>query len=232
MRLDRPAAVPAAARGFSAGFCAGDPLHAAGQKRYGMAGEGGDVLLPALRLYAVVPAAGGGACDRLLPVLFSLPFPAVAAYFSLGISRDALFAVRYLTGAGILVGSLLPNMLASLVINVAPVYGWMRAFFYGFFTAGRRLPRHAGALTPCGAGDHPVRHLDRGGGSYGRMALCAPSAGLGGGHLPAGAAAGVSLRRIRQRVGCGDGQPVASPPSALPSASIPVCSSGRPSSGR
>ncbi len=52
-----PAAVPAAARGFSAGFCAGDPLHAAGQKRYGMAGKEAMFLLPALRLYAVVPAA-------------------------------------------------------------------------------------------------------------------------------------------------------------------------------
>ena len=87
--------------------------------------------LSAYMLWFLLPAAGLVTAFSLFYFLFRSR--AVAAYFSLGISRDALFAVRYLTGAGILVGSLLPNMLASLVINVLRIRvdaGFFLQFLY------------------------------------------------------------------------------------------------------
>ncbi len=132
MRLDRPCGSSGCCPWFFCWFCAGDPLHAAGQKRYGMAGKEAMFLLPALRLYAVVPAAGGGACDRLL-LFYFLFVPGRCPLILPGNQPGCAVCRPVSDRAGILVGSLLPNMLASLVINVLHVRTDAGFFLRSFF---------------------------------------------------------------------------------------------------
>lgn len=186
--------------------------------------------LSAYMLWFLLPAAGLVTAFSLFYFLFRSR--AVAAYFSLGISRDALFAVRYLTGAGILVGSLLPNMLASLVINVLRIRvdaGFFLRFLYLLAVAclAMLVPYTLAVLviTLCGTLTEAAAHT--------AVWLCAP-------HL-LGWAAGTFLRVLLP------GSPFDGYGSVLDAAmdsgslhrlrrslrpSIPVCSSGRPSSGR
>lgn len=142
MRLDRPCGSSGCCRGFSLVFALAIPCTLLDRSDMGWLGKEAMFYsqLSAYMLWFLLPAAGLVTAFSLFYFLFRSR--AVAAYFSLGISRDALFAVRYLTGAGILVGSLLPNMLASLVINVLRI-----RVDAGFFL--RFLYLLAVAASPC-----------------------------------------------------------------------------------
>ena len=70
----------------------------------------------ALTAWAALPAMGILTALGLFYFLFRSP--ALCAYFTLGIGRSRLFAIRYFLGACILFVSLLPAMLASLTINL------------------------------------------------------------------------------------------------------------------
>ncbi len=72
---------------------------------------------------------GGGACDRLLLFYFSLRSGSGVRLFLPGNQPGCAVCRPVSDRAGILVGSLLPNMLASLVINVLLMYGRTRKFF-------------------------------------------------------------------------------------------------------
>lgn len=87
----------------------------------------------ALTAWAALPAMGILTALGLFYFLFRSP--ALCAYFTLGIGRSRLFAIRYFLGAGILFVSLLPAMLASLTINLLftqACWELFRTFLYLF----------------------------------------------------------------------------------------------------